>query len=541
MSESTEGAHKLNWLDKLRRRAAALLAMFAPDAAAGAYNPDRTVFIDDGVDYALPLVLPLGATEDQKAQLVQAAVREAGAAFHFQFDRPYIYAENLSLFPTANPLQEWSFQTRREVLARCHLAWERNPLAGAAVGLTTLFAVGEGMTITYRHKDVEAVLEAFRRDPENAVEEYEKSFCDALQVDGELFIQLPSQEGRTVIVSIPAWEIDYIKTEKGFIRRPVSYHQSAMQSDGTPGSAEVVDGDLAAEQVLHVAINRMPYELRGRPELFRILPWLKAYKDWLENRARQNHWRNALLWWVKLIGGTSTQVAAKRAQYKQPPPPGSLVVTNDKEEWVPLSNKVAAGDAAEDGRQIKLMAAVGVKLPEYMLGDGENANRATSKSQQLPVLRKFMDFQDILVGRVWRPIYDRVLQAAIAAGDLAETVAEQDEDGEPILDDQGEVKMIPTLEAYDVAAPALEEDDPKSLAEALQIAVTRGWASDETASAELGYDYRMELKKILRKQAQDNQAAMQGRGANGQKPPEGAPTLDDIASPVNDPGGNSNG
>ena len=27
-----------------------------------------------------------------------------------------------------------------------------------------------------------------------------------------------------------------------------------------------------------------------------VLPWLKAYWDWMEDRARQNHWRGSLLW-----------------------------------------------------------------------------------------------------------------------------------------------------------------------------------------------------------------------------------------------------
>ena len=161
-------------LNRIRHRLASFLRRL-DEPPAGAIVPDR-FSIDDGVNYGLPLVMPLGATAEDRERIVKAAMREASSVYHFQFDRPYIYSENLSLFPTADPLVEWDHQTRKEVLSRCHLAWERNPLAKSAVDLTTLFTVGKGMTLTYRNKRVEEVLEDFRLNPENGIEEYEKQF-----------------------------------------------------------------------------------------------------------------------------------------------------------------------------------------------------------------------------------------------------------------------------------------------------------------------------------------------------------------------------
>ena len=230
------------------------------------------------------------------------------------------------------------------------------------------------------------------------------------------------------------------------------------------------------------------------------MPWRKAYKDWLENRARQNHWRSVFLWDVSLKDATPQQVASKRAQYKQPPSPGSLTIHNDKEVWEPKENKSNANDVSEDGRQIKLMAAVGAELPEYMLSDGENANKATSNAQQLPALRKFTDFQDIMIYQTWRPVYDTVLKNAVAAGVLPEEVEEQDADGKPITDEIGLTKMLKVCDAYEVLGPEIESDDPKTLSEALTTYNGLGIISKETTASRAGFDYRKELKNIRREQ-----------------------------------------
>lgn len=513
----------LNYVRQVLARRWRLWRAAANPEPAGAIVRDQ-FWVDDGVNYSLPLVTPLGLDAQQRAAWVTETLREANAAFHFQFDRPYQSRDSLVMPPTAEPLREWDHQTRKEVLARTHLAYERNPLAGAAVRLTTYFAVGQGLTVSYTNQRVAEIVEAFRADPANSVHTYEKQFCNDLQVDGELFIQFfAGQDGAQAINPIPPWEIDYIQTERGFRKRPVEYHRLGEQSDGTPGNYEHIDQAVPAGEVLHVAINAHSYETRGRPELFRILPWLRAYKDWLENRARQNHWRGGLIWDVTLKNSDPGKVAAKRAQYRQPPSPGSMVIHNENEVWAPLENKASAGDAADDGRQIKLMTAIGAQLPEYMLSDGANANLASATAQQLPALKKFEDFQDVMAEQVWTPIYRRVIESAIEAGVLAEVVELQDADGEPILDAAGQPRTVRAVDAFTVACPELTATDPKNLAEALQIAVTNEWASNETAAQQMGFDAYAERKKIEAEAQARTTAAYQGRGARPAAPAPAEP------------------
>jgi len=521
----------MSFISDWGRRLARFLSNFQ-DVPASTVVPDQFQ-IFDGVDYSMPLPvrIPAGSSAADIESVREAAVKEAVSTYHFQFDSPYSTKENLNLYPIADPLREWDIATRVEILRRCHLAWERNPLANASVAFTTLFAVGNGLTVTYLNDAVEEVLEEFRKNENNAVDEYEKSLCNDLQLDGENLVRFfKNADGDTEIVPIKPWELLWIESDKDNPKRVINYHVRQEKTNGTPGDYEQNEEDIPAAEVLHKTINKKSYEQRGRPELFRILPWLKAYKDWLENRARQNHWRGSLLWWIKLIGGTGQQVLNKRAQYKQPPSPGSLIITNDKEEWSAVENRSNANDVSEDGRQIKMMIAVGARKPEYMLSDGANANLASSTSQQLPALRSFSEFQDLQV-ELWTAIYRRVIENKIASGVLSEEVEEQDQEGsavreeinpkrrrieeppdpnEPTLPKQGPVKKIKAIEAFVVSGPDLESADIKNLADALQIAVNNEWVSNGTAAQQMGFDYRIEQKKIKRELVQQRDEAYQG-------------------------------
>src|SRR3972149_374252 len=519
-------AEQIGFIMRQRRKLARLLMRFVGSSdAAGGFSANGQTFIDDGLDYMLPIVVPdwwpderkreaalssmreYGFTDKQIDELIQKrraaldeAIRntreaiarepdaerrkkleEASAPFMDQFSSPNVWERNIPAWPTQDPLREWdsagplgTTSTRREILTRTHMAYERNPVA-------------------------------------------KRALRDTLQVDGDLFIRFyKDSDGQTLINPLKPWEIWWIETERGFPKRPVSYHWYSLGTNYKPGDLQIIIEDIPADEVLHISINNLAYEQRGRPELFASLPWLKGYKDWLENRARQNFWRGALLWWVKLVGGTSGQVSTKRSQYRQPPPPGSIVVTNEKEEWEAIENKSNANDVAEDGRQIKLMSAVNFGLPEYMLSDGQNANLASATAQQLPALRTFSEYQDIAVNQIWKPVYKRDVQNAVDAGLLQEEVQEFDSDGDPVYEEPeeyreseqrgGKPKMISVYDAFDVSAPELESSDPKTLNEALALAVANGWLSNETAAGMAGYDYTSEQKKIAReeKQAQTN-------------------------------------
>lgn len=466
--------------------------------------------ISDGVNYTLPRIHPTFALQSKPAMSTWVELTQQ-QTMRFQFDAPNRSAYDAPVWmPIDDPLQEWDFATRLDVWTNCHAAYHRNPLAKQAVNITRQFAVGKGHTVTARNKAVQDVIDRFRANEDNAVDEYDKTFVNDLQVDGELIIRkFAGGPDGSVIVPIPPWHIDDIETEPGFFRRVTNYHMQYF--DNTTG--EFYEEDIKPNEVLFVAINRHSYELRGRSDLFTVLPWLRAYKEWLENRARQNKWRNTLLWDVS-IEGNGAQVDAAANKYSTPPTDGSIVAHSSKEVWQPLTNPVGAGDAAEDGRQIKLMAAVGFGLPEYMLSDGENANLASATAQELPALWKFVDVQDIMAERVWKPIYKWVIQQAIDNNELPEMVTVEDADGEAVKGDNEKAESVKAIDAFTVDYPELTEDDPKTLAEALQIAGMNGWISDEGArtviAGKFGLDPNVEKKRVAREKEEMRDEVAQG-------------------------------
>lgn len=543
-----------NWLRKQWRRAFPRL-MDMPSTIV----PGDAPGIDDGVDYSQPLTLPghVRARLEQAGRLSEWLTENARDTYRMQFDTPGRSAADSLVMPTTeDPLREWDWQTRLRVLSSCHSAYQRNPIAKRAVHYMSAFTVGDGFNLACKNDQVRAVLDAFIDNPDNAIREYERQSVRDLLVDGELFLRFfkgdGDARGQVVMVPLRPWEIQYIHTEPGFFRRPLVYRLQPYTQYNTqdPGSNEpITASDIPAAAVQHVAINRMGYELRGRPELYAALPWLRAHKEWQENRARQNHWRGALVWWVKIASALPGVIGAKVAQYQKPPTPGSTVVTSDKEEWTALTNPVGAADASEDGRQLKIMAlnALG-GIPEYMTGDGENANLATTKSQQLPVLMTFRELQTIMVEQVWTPVFKRVLQAAIDAGLLDAEVDEVDSQGQPIYEaaplnpapigrqpaaaapppspgdmtapngdarpalpePEKKAKRIATLDAFTVEYEPLSTQEPYTLAQALQIAEQGGWVSKQTASTEMGYDWAQEKERIAAERQESMDAMTQG-------------------------------
>jgi len=152
-------------------------------------------------------------------------------------------------------------------------------------------------------------------------------------------------------------------------------------------------------------------------------------------------------------------------EYKKPIEPGTVIVHNQAETWTAVEPKIAADDASEDGRQLKLMIAVGATLPEHYLADGDNGNRATASEMSLPTLLKFKRRQRVM-RYMLSVIIDRVISEARKAGKLG----------------------LRLDTSYEITFPEIDSEEHNTLAQgmnwlvpALQMAKAQGWLSDETA------------------------------------------------------------
>jgi len=294
-------------------------------------------------------------------------------------------------------------------------AWRMNPLARRIVGLTTDYVVGDGITVTSGFSAVQEWIDEFWDHPMNHIDQRLYAWCDELTRSGELFIVVSVNpgSGMSYLRNIPASAIDRIDTDPDDLEREIQYHELVDGTlEGRWWPSWLTAGVGAGQFVLHYTINRPVGALRGEGDLVPILPWLRRYREWLEDRVRVNRLRNSFLWQVKLTNVTPGDLDRKQQQYKHAPSPGSIVVSDENEEWLALSAQLQSSDAESDGKALRLMVAAGAGIPLHFLSEGESATRATAAEMGGPTFRHYkhrqLAFSEILM--------DLVVVAAESAG-----------------------------------------------------------------------------------------------------------------------------
>ncbi len=325
----------------------------------------------------------------------------------------------------------------RAILRRAYAAWCRSPLAGQIVNLTTWFVMGKGLGFQAKDSRVQEALMGFWKDPVNDLHSLQHWMSNELQIYGELFIRffINPLDGRVRVRLVDPVEIREVVTDPEDMRTPVAYlreyRRKALPSEWIeafedhgmglpPMMDETVKEVIGAEDILHVKVNNVSNRKRGLSELYRVLPWLDAYERWLEDRLTINRARGAFVFLRKVpaaadrVGGPFNVDSSGKYQV---PKPGSILVVHEAEDWEVLSPNIGADDAKEDGRALKLMIAAGSGIFEHYFGDPSTGNLATTRSMELPMVKKFEDRQRQFEG-VFRDIYQRVVDAGIAAGTL---------------------------------------------------------------------------------------------------------------------------
>ena len=271
-------------------------------------------------------------------------------------------------------------------------AWRKNPLARRTIGLITSYVVGDGMTLTSAYGPLKRYLVKWWSDPQNLLDLRLGPWSDELARAGELFVTLHFNraDGMSYVRTVPASLIDGIKWVAGDYEEETSYHERVGLDDPdydkggrtwyAPAGLKIDEADEAGYYkpvMLHFAVNRPVGCVRGDSDLASVLPWLKRYSRWLEDRVRLNAAVRAFLWIVKV---PRAQIAARRAELLAPPEAGSVqVIDKDTEDWQAVAPTLNARDALADGRAIRWMVAAGgpgLALTDF--GESETANLASS-------------------------------------------------------------------------------------------------------------------------------------------------------------------
>ena len=263
-------------------------------------------------------------------------------------------------------------------------AWRVNPLARRLVSLVTSYTVGDGIRLSSAYAPLDGFLRHFWADAENRLDLELPEWSDELSRSGELFLALftDPETGRSSVRAVPAPAIERIAWLEGDYRTELAYRDlsGGLGAERWWKSPLHPEASIAEPVMLHYAVNRPVGALRGESDLAPILPWLRRYARWLEDRVRLNASVRAFVWVVNAPGRIRTQLAE---QYRTPPEPGTVIIADENEKWSAVTPNLHAADAEMDGRAIRWMiAAAGPGTALLDLGEGEDSNLATGQVMQ---------------------------------------------------------------------------------------------------------------------------------------------------------------
>ncbi len=289
---------------------------------------------------------------------------------------------------------------REEILRQALEAWRVNPLARRVVGLTSQYVVGGGINFSCPHEPTAAFLREIWEHPLNrmAVRVYE--WCDELTRSGNLFLLLSTDAaGMSYLRAVPASQVRAIHSRAKDPDQETGYEMQPDRLSSTePVHWQAYDPRTDAPReaggfdtvMLHYAVNRPVGAQWGESDLAPILRWLSRYSAWLEDRARLNHFRNAFLYIVRARFASDAERRSRQSALNTAPPsPGSILVTDENENWDTLHPRLEADEAGHDGLALKKMLASGAGIPMHFLAEPEGATRTTAEAAGGPTYRHF--------------------------------------------------------------------------------------------------------------------------------------------------------
>ena len=330
---------------------------------------------------------------------------------------------------------------RQDVLADCMDAWRFNPLARRITELTTTYVTGGGFVVSCPHAGTQAFLERFWDHRLNHLSLRTGELSDELVLSGNLFLLVSTDlAGMSYLRVIPSADIARIESsgadveqELFYVGKPDFTGEERVFPAYQPGRDRPEDGGGFAPVMLHYAVNRPVGSQWGESDLAPVLKWLSRYNAWLEDRVRLNRFRNAFVYVVRARFANESARSNRQAQLAlHPPAPGSVLVTDENEEWSVIAPKLEALDASSDGLAIKKMIAAGVGLPLHFLAEPESSTKTTAEASGNPSYRRFAErqramcwiLQDVLRVVVERRAYfdlsvDQAAPITVSGGDIS--------------------------------------------------------------------------------------------------------------------------
>jgi hypothetical protein len=288
---------------------------------------------------------------------------------------------------------------RQNILTQAITAWRANPIARRIIELTTEFTVGGGFTFQ-APQSLEKFLTAFWNHPLNNLDQQLPEWADEAWRTGDLFLLVSTDAGGQAYVrALPSESIGIIETTGNDYRQEISYKRDA--ADENPWPAFDAGADQSAF-VLHFPLNRAVGASFGESDLAPVLYWIPLYRQWLEDRARLNYFRQIFSYTLTRPFNSKSEKDKYIRDFtnSMPKKTGGVMGLEPNETLAVINPELASDEAEADGLAIKRMIATGVGIPMHYFAEPEGSTRTTAEAAGTPTFKRFERRQEYLVGVV---------------------------------------------------------------------------------------------------------------------------------------------
>ena len=394
-----------------------------------------------------------------------------------------------------------SSSNRQQLLDEAYRLWKFDALGGNIVRTTSYFTLGRG--VVFQFDDENAQFFANKFYTKNRLEVKLRAASDEANAFGEVYIWLRPKfdeersgskvvwrPGDVQVTFIPPDNITNIETADDDVGDVHNFIYEWMNADMSGDSLviphiskyDVESSDRRNGCIIQIKLNSGNMDPFGQSDLLPIKEWLDNYQEYLRDGVVINKLYRSPCYDVSITDGSEEEVNAAISRYRGWSI-GSNPVHNDRETWQILEFQGPSSSNQEARRSLLLMIAAGVGFAEFMLADGSNSGLASSKSQQLPVIKKFEDRQDLWAYTLMEMFqFALITKARINSKAGLEIERDREGDFEPFA---GRVEF-----------PAISQDRDLEVAQTNQLAMEKGYMSPRTAAARLNIDFDREMELI---------------------------------------------
>lgn len=321
-------------------------------------------------------------------------------------------------------------RSRNLIMTRARRYWRDDPMAKQAVRLWTDYCFGDtGLSYDSDDETTKSDLDTITKNKKNRKffnAQGAKRSSNKLLVDGDVYFMVflntdpvslrylePLQMKR--IITDPDDEETILgykrqtKDEKTLYYRDWTNEDEITVKDPDTGNMISWEADVV---VYHASFDQMGKY--GNGILNTVIDWTRENRKFMQARVAIVEALSKFAYKSTVKGGQAALTAIqKRLQSSfvdtglQGGPernpanaPGGNWMQNAGIDMTPMPRATGAGDAKQDGDNLKLMICAGVGIPQHYFGDPSTGNLATSTTMELPTLKQFMGYQQL-----WKDVY----------------------------------------------------------------------------------------------------------------------------------------